>query len=43
MRRRHCAPWGRDSVFTLLGRGEGVDAIVDFLVEQDGLVVPATS
>ena len=34
---------GRDSVFTDLRRGEGVAAIVDFLVEQGGLVEPAAT
>jgi urease accessory protein len=34
---------GRPSVFTDLRRGEGVDAIVAFLVEQGGLTEPATS
>lgn len=34
---------GRDSVFTDLRRGKGVEAVVDFLVEQGGLVEPAAT
>ena len=34
---------GRDSVFTDLRRGKGVAAIVDFLIEQGGLVEPAVT